>query len=118
VDDASRSHESEKKEIPVTVTGVHSLPCPAALAACSGPAAVTWPGACCPRPGRPGQGLPSQPLNSVSAQTVAGLWNLIMQEFNYSEHSEIYNWADHAVEAPIAMVDACIFPPDITSYKY
>ena len=38
----------------------------------------------------------------------------ITQEFNYKHHAEIYNYAVHAVDAPIETVDASIAPPDIT----
>ena len=38
----------------------------------------------------------------------------ITQEFNYSDHAEIYNYADQAHAAPIETVDASIPPPEIT----
>jgi len=38
----------------------------------------------------------------------------ITQKFKYKHHAEIHNYADHAVEAPIEMVDASIAPPKIT----
>ena len=40
----------------------------------------------------------------------------ITKEFNYSDHAEIYNYADRAHEAPIETVDASIPPPEITQY--
>jgi len=41
----------------------------------------------------------------------------ITQEFNYSDHAEIYNYADQAHVAPIKTVDASIPPPEITIEK-
>ena len=38
----------------------------------------------------------------------------ITQEFNYSDRTEIYNYADQAHAAPIETVDASIPPPEIT----
>ena len=38
----------------------------------------------------------------------------ITQEFNHSDHAEIYSYADHAVAAPIETVDASIAPPELT----
>jgi hypothetical protein len=38
----------------------------------------------------------------------------ITKEFNYADHSEDYNYDDHAVEAQIETVDASIAPPKIT----
>ena len=38
----------------------------------------------------------------------------ITQEFNHSDHAEIYSYADHAVAAPIETVDASIPPPEVT----
>ena len=40
----------------------------------------------------------------------------IMQEFNYSDHAEIYNYADRAHAAQIEAVDASVHPPEITQY--
>jgi len=40
----------------------------------------------------------------------------ITEEFNYSDHAEIYNYADRAHAAPIETVDASIPPPEITQY--
>ncbi len=42
----------------------------------------------------------------------------ISQEFNYADHSEIYNYAYHAVDAPSETVDASIAPPEITIELY
>jgi hypothetical protein len=41
----------------------------------------------------------------------------ITQEFNYSDHAEVYNYADHAVEAQLQTVDASIIPPNITNVQ-
>ena len=38
----------------------------------------------------------------------------VTQEFDCAEHAEVYNYADHAVEAPIETVDASIAPPELT----
>ena len=38
----------------------------------------------------------------------------VTQEFDYADHVEVYNYADHAVEAPIETVDASIAPPELT----
>jgi hypothetical protein len=38
----------------------------------------------------------------------------IMQEFNYADCAEVYNYANHAVEALIKTVEASIAPPETT----
>ena len=38
----------------------------------------------------------------------------ITQEFNRLDHAKIYNYADHAVAAPIEAVDTSIPPPAVT----
>ena len=38
----------------------------------------------------------------------------ITQEFNHSDHAEIYSYADHVVAAPNETVDASIPPPEVT----
>ena len=40
----------------------------------------------------------------------------ITQEFNYSDHAEIYSYADRAHAAPIETIEASIPPPEITQY--
>ena len=40
----------------------------------------------------------------------------ITKEFNFSDHAEIYNYADCAHAAPIETVDATVHPPEITQY--
>jgi len=40
----------------------------------------------------------------------------ITQEFNYSDHAEIYSYADRAHAAPIETIEASIPPPKITQY--
>jgi hypothetical protein len=38
----------------------------------------------------------------------------ITQEFNNSDNAKIYNYAGHAIKAPIETVDASIAPPEKT----
>ena len=40
----------------------------------------------------------------------------ITKEFNYSDHAEIYSYADRTHTAPIETVDASIPPPEIPQY--
>ena len=53
-------------------------------------------------------------MESQARQQALKKLGVSTQEFDYAEHEDVYNYADHAVEAPIETVDASIAPPELT----